>query len=78
MKDQVASFQTKGISAVHPAGNVSQEVKTGVVYGNYRLVFLSPEQLLTMKKLRIMLQSQIYKEQLVAFVVDEAHWQQTK
>ena len=27
MKDQVASFETKGISAVHLAGNVSQEVK---------------------------------------------------
>ena len=27
MKDQVASFETKGVSAVHLAGNVSQEVK---------------------------------------------------
>ena len=69
MKDQVASFETKGISAVHLAGNVSQEVQMGVVSGNYRLVFLSPEQLLTMKKWRIMLQSQVYREQLVAFVL---------
>ena len=73
MKDQVASFETKGVSAVHLAGNVSQEVKMEVVSGNYRLVFLSPEQLLTVKKWRIMLQSQVYREQLVALVVDEAH-----
>ena len=73
MKDQVASFETKGVSAVHLAGNVSQEVKMEVVSGNYRLVFLSPEQLLTVKKWRIMLQSQVYRVQLVGLVVDEAH-----
>ena len=46
MKDQVASF---GVSAVHLAGNVDQEVKVGVLSGT---VFMSPEQLLTVQKWR--------------------------
>lgn len=73
MKDQVASFEKKGVSAAHLAGSVDQEVKIGVGSGSYSLVLMSPEQFLTVQKWRSMLQSEVYREKLVAFVVDEAH-----
>ena len=73
MKDQVASFQSRGVSAAHLSGDVNDEVKMGIISGSYKLVFLSPELLLTKKKWQSMLQSQIYCDRLVALVVDEAH-----
>ena len=39
----------------------------------YQLVFVSPEVLLTDLHWRDMLMSPVYQENLVAFVVDEAH-----
>lgn len=41
--------------------------------GDYQLVFLGLESLLKDPKWRGMLQSPNYQQQLVAFVVDEAH-----
>ena len=41
--------------------------------GYYEIVFISPERLLTSEDWRDMLQSPIYKEQLVGVIVDEAH-----
>ena len=70
MKDQVASFEKKGVSAAHLAGSVDQEVTIGVVSGSYSLVFMSPEQLLTVQKWRSMLQS-VYREKLVPVSPDK-------
>ena len=41
--------------------------------GYYEILLISPESLLTSKDWRDMLQSPVYKEQVVGVVVDEAH-----
>ncbi len=41
--------------------------------GQYQVVFFSPETLLREEMWRDMLQSEIYQDNVVAFVVDEAH-----
>jgi superfamily II DNA helicase RecQ len=41
--------------------------------GKFSLIFMSPEALLTDTKSRDMLQNPVYQENLVSFVVDEAH-----
>lgn len=69
MKDQVQAFQSKGVSA----GMVSRESEEDILGGKLSLVFISPETLLTNAKFRSLCRSDIYKERLVALVVDEAH-----
>ena len=44
-----------------------------LVGGKVQLLYISPESLLINSEWREMLQSDIYCENLVAFVVDEAH-----
>ena len=44
-----------------------------VAEGRYQFVFISPEMLLTEDKWRNMILSPVYKDRLVALVVDEAH-----
>ncbi len=41
--------------------------------GQYQVVFFSPESLLTEETWRDMLQSEVYQENTVGFIVDEAH-----
>ena len=41
--------------------------------GRVQLLYISPESLLTNHQWREMLRSEVYRENLVAFVVDEAH-----
>ena len=41
--------------------------------GEFSLIFISPESLLTDVKWRDMLLSPIYQDNFIAFVVDEAH-----
>ena len=43
------------------------------VAGKYQVVFISPELLLTEETWRGMLQSPLYKQHLVGFIIDEAH-----
>ena len=43
------------------------------IAGKYEVVFISPELLLTEETWRDMLQSPIYKQHLVEFIIDEAH-----
>lgn len=49
--------------------NVIARVKDGKV----QLLYISPESLLRNYQWREMLRSEVYRENLVAFVVDEAH-----
>ncbi len=41
--------------------------------GLYQVLFFSPESLLTNETWRDMIQCQTYKQNLVGFIVDEAH-----
>ena len=72
MKDQVRQMKERDVRAVY-VGDVNEKAESDVFNGRYQLVYLSPEALLTEDRWRDMLQSDVYKQNLVAFVVDEAH-----
>jgi bloom syndrome protein len=71
MEDQVASFDSKGIRAIH----VLQEdyAVEKLHAGQYQILFFSPEGILPNETWRDMIQSLIYRENVVVLVVDEAH-----
>ncbi len=74
MKDQVRAMIRRDLKAVY-FGEVQEEDDTylEICEGKYQLMFMSPEALLTDVKWRDILQSPIFQENLVAFVIDEAH-----
>ena len=73
MKDQVRAMTQRGMRAVY-VGDCSEEQRDmKVCRGNYQLVYMSPEALLTDERWRDMLISPVYRQHLVALVVDEAH-----
>ena len=48
-------------------------VLDGVAQGLYQLVFFTPEMLITNKRWRRVIESDVYAERLKALVIDEAH-----
>ena len=72
MQDQVRAMTERGVSAVC-AGMADDALAGSVCSGDFQLVFLSPESLLTDDRWRDMLQNSVYQERLVGLVVDEAH-----
>ena len=48
-----------------------------VAESSYHFVFISPEMLLTEQQWRDMIVSPVYKDSLVAFVIDDAHFVKT-
>jgi len=48
-------------------------MKSGVMAGDFQLIYLSPERLVQDLEIRELFRSPIYVQSLVAFVVDEAH-----
>lgn len=73
MKDQVAAFQSKGLSSAFISSDSPREMQLGVLSGDYQLVFFSPESILSNKKWRDLLRQEPYVSHIVALVVDEAH-----
>lgn len=55
------------------AENCDREVTKGIHDGEYQLVFISPESIISNLYWREMLRTPVYQENLVAFAVDEAH-----
>ena len=75
MKDQMNAMNRRSVRAVY-IGDLDANVlntTTEISEGKYQLVFVSPEALLTDLNWRDMLMNPVYQENLVAFVVDEAH-----
>ena len=72
MKDQESSFGKKGVRAVHVTKE-DEETMLAVMAGNYQLIYISPETLLTDRQWRHVIESPLFQKNLVAFVVDEAH-----
>ena len=73
MKDQVRAMEWRGTRVVY-VGDCSEERReVEVCCGNYQLVYMSPEALLMDETWRDMLVSPVYRQYLVALVVDEAH-----
>ena len=76
MKNQVASITKIGLSATYVSDRDTKLASTSeqsVMKGNVSIVFISPEALFISTKWKSMLSSDIYRENLVGFIVDEAH-----
>ena len=73
MKDQVASLTQKGITAMHIVEEMKEETVEAVHEGRFQVLFFSPEILLTDEVWRDMLLTPTYTQNVVGFVVDEAH-----
>ena len=73
MKNQVASISEKGPSAVFISDEDSTHptVKREMKYGNFQVVFNSPECLFLSMEWKNMLLSNAYQQNLIGFVVDE-------
>ena len=69
----VAVFTAKGLSAAYVSVDTDDETRDRIYEGEFQLLFIGPEQLLGKKKCRLMLRSDLYKSNLVGFVVDEGH-----
>ncbi len=72
-KDQVQAMTRRGVKAVYVGECEDDKAIMDVCSGNFQLVYMSPESLLTDIRWRDMLQSPIYRENLIGLVVDEAH-----
>ena len=74
MKDQVASIFGKGLSAVFISDKDSTPptVKREIKNGNFQVVFTSPECLFLSMQWKNMLLPNVYQQNLIGFVVDEA------
>ena len=73
MKDQVATLSAKGLSVGCITRESLDSERAMALSRQYQLVLFSPEALLIVRRWREMLQSEVYKSRIVAFVVDEAH-----
>lgn len=73
MKDQDAIYDSKELKAGCVTGESSPEENSRVVKGDFQLVFFSPESLLSGHRWRELFQTEPYRSNMVAFVVDEAH-----
>ena len=74
MQDQTQKF-TEGGLKVHFVGKdqKNEEVKDRVERGEYSLVFMSPEAMLTVLRWSEMFHSDVYQECMICLAVDEAH-----
>ena len=76
MKNQVASITKIGLSATYVSDRDTKLASTSeqsVMKGNVSIVFINPEALFISTKWKSILSSDIYRENLVGFIVDEAH-----
>ena len=68
----IRQFNEKGLTATCISQDIKDDVKRGVISGNYQIVFFTPEAILSNKWRRLLLTSH-YQDKLIAFVIDEAH-----
>ena len=74
MMDQKNKFSPKGIHTEFVGeAQTDQTCIANVISGKAQLVFISPESMISNPLFRNMLMNRIYKDKLVALVVDEAH-----
>jgi len=69
----VASYSAKGLRAAKVTGDSSKSLRKEVQEGQYQLVYITPELLITGSVWRKMLVGEVYIEQLRASIIDEAH-----
>lgn len=74
MMDQRRSFLSYGISVEFVGESQhDKEVVKKITNGCYSLVLISPENITANPLFYNMIGSRLYKERMVAFVIDEAH-----
>ena len=73
MKDQISFLKSLNIRAEFVAADQEESVIKEVEVGKYRLVYTSPESMLSADRRRRMLTSKIYQKNLIGIAVDEAH-----
>ena len=69
---KASSAVRRGVSTAYICEDVDDNVRQGVVAGQYQLVYFTPESLLS-KTWRRVLHSTVYEERLKVLVFDEAH-----
>lgn len=74
MMEQSAKYSVQGITCAF-VGELQDDLDTlkDVKTGKVQLLYISPESLLRNPQWRDMLLCSVYQDNLVAFVVDEAH-----
>ena len=72
MRDQVASITAMDITATYISDKEDVGQKQAIKNGEFQIIFISPEALIILKWQNI-LPTRVYRDNLVAFVVDEAH-----
>ena len=79
MEDQVAKASGLGLKCVYLSqeDRCNDELVQAVLAGEYQIIFLSPEVLLTELRWREMLRTEVYQNNLVGVIVDEAHCVET-
>ena len=79
MEDQVAKASGLGLKCVYlsQGDRCNDELVQAVLAGEYQIIFLSPEVLLTELRWREMLRKEVYQNNLVGVIVDEAHCVET-
>ena len=71
---QVKSFEGKGVKVAFIGKDQTDEnIRSNVIAGEYSLVYMSPESMLTNLRYREMFRSVVYQENLVCLAIDEAH-----
>ena len=77
LREQASNFSNKGISSVYVSdkdgSNCDKAVRCSIKKAEYQLVFISPEALFATLEWRRTLCSDLYRTNLVGFIVDEAH-----
>ena len=74
MMDQQAKFKNRHFSVEFVGeAQTDLDVKRKVINGEVQLVYISPENIIENPRYRNMLLAPVYKEKLVAIIIDEAH-----
>ena len=74
MQDQVSSYSGRGISAVYVGDrHMCKDMRKKIKSGEYQLIFSSPEALFTTTQWLDTLSSDVFQNNLVGLIVDEAH-----
>ena len=71
---QVAVLNSKGLAATYISSENREDLQLEkILRGEYKILFISPEMLMLNLAMREMLRTTVYKDNLVAFVIDEVH-----
>ena len=74
MTDQVNAFEIRGLTAASCGSHqTDRETLDRIRAGCYQLVYITPEALVNNTTYRNMLLESVWQENLIAYVIDEAH-----